>query len=203
MTKFYYICTMRFNIFKLFHFMTQVKTAILDLFRKPPLYYPRRFYYNSPDDNINTNFVFFTLGLFFTFLCALACISCAPAKTITNTHNSQHDSTNIQNQITQVFKHDSIFIRDSVYIKEITKNDTVYIQVDKIHIREKEKIKTVHDTLTHFVTVSDTITDVQIVTKEVPKRSKFLIVCTSLWWSVVLVLLTYITTKIYKRAHGL
>jgi hypothetical protein len=50
---------------------------------------------------------------------------------------------------------DSIMLRDSIYVKEVTKGDTVYVNVDKWHMQYIEK--QLHDTL--YIATHDTIPD--------------------------------------------
>lgn len=144
---------------------------------------------------------YIALYIFLLLIILFCLIGCHTVKDIQKT-DSKTDSTNVQNHSSALFLHDSVFIHDSVYITEKVRNDTVIIVKDKIHVVEKEKIKTLHDTLFQYIAVHDTLTDIQIQTKEIKKASPFLITCTCLFWLFIVFLIARIALKIYKKMHG-
>lgn len=75
----------------------------------------------------------------------LALASCSAAKHITDNHYQSHNEATYN----QTHKTDSIYIRDSIFIKE--KGDTVYKYVEKWRVRDR----IIHDTL--IVSQTDTV----------------------------------------------
>ena len=75
--------------------------------------------------------------------------------------------------------HDTIYLRDSVYVREVMKGDTVYLT--RTQYRDRWRTRLVHDT----------IRDTQMVEKVIEKPPekyvpKFYKWCTGLFWALVL-----------------
>ena len=84
--------------------------------------------------------------------------------------------------------HDTIYLRDSVYVREVLKGDTVYLT--RTQYRDRWRTRLVHDT----------IRDTQIVEKIIkqpPERyvPKFYKWCTGLLWALLLVTVIVIALK--------
>ena len=88
----------------------------------------------------------------------------------------------IQRDTTYITKHsrDSVYFRDSVWIKEYVKGDTVRIM--KYHDRWRERVMEVHDTLIQHQT--DTVYKEKRIVKEVNKPIKGFkkIKLNAFWW---------------------
>lgn len=97
-------------------------------------------------------------GAAFLFVAAIALLlllnSCSPR--IIENIRVQHDTTYVEH-----FRVDSVFRKDSVFIKE--KNDTVYQYVERI----RERYRMIHDTT--YVHQVDTVLCEHIVEKKVEK----------------------------------
>ena len=120
-------------------------------------------------------------------LCALLG-SCTTTEYVT-VEKIKHDTTYVSK-----LQHDSIWMHDSIYVKEWMNGDTVYRDVDRWHTKYIEK--QVHDTL--YQATHDTIPKPYPVIKEVEKplsrRQKmvftigiFTIIaaaCWFMWWAV-------------------
>ena len=88
--------------------------------------------------------------------------------------------------------HDTIYLRDSVYVREVLKGDTVFR--DRIAYRDRWRTRLVHDT----------IHDTQIVEKVIEKPPeryvpKFYKWCTGLFWALVAVVALCV---FFKHARG-
>ena len=88
--------------------------------------------------------------------------------------------------------HDTIYLRDSVYVREVLKGDTVYLT--RTQYRDRWRTRLVHDT----------IRDTQIVEKVIehpPDRyvPKFYKWCTIVFWCTIVVILIYIVFRFTKR----
>ena len=70
----------------------------------------------------------------------LALPSCKSLDTTTLHHTTQHYTT---------LRHtaDTVFVRDSIYIREIQKGDTIYLT--RIEYRDRWRTQLVHDTIVH------------------------------------------------------
>ena len=171
--------------------LRQIILPQTDVYRRQDYHKPN----NAQEEPPIILYIFLFALLFF---CILFCISCSSTRNIAKTRATK-DSTDIQSHATHNLYHDSIFIRDSVFIHEKTKNDTVYIEKNKIQIRYKDRLVTLHDTFTRLVTVHDTLTDIQVTTKEVKRSSPFLVTSAVLFWLLLLALVGYVGFKIYRR----
>ena len=102
----------------------------------------------------------------------------------------QHDTTYIANHV-----RDSIYFRDSIYIKEWQKGDT--IRIVEYRDRWREKVKEVHDTITRHQT--DTIAVERTIEKKVeqPIRGAKKIKIRAFWWLVAVALIGW-RKEIYK-----
>ena len=88
--------------------------------------------------------------------------------------------------------HDTIYLRDSVYVREVLKGDTVFR--DRIAYRDRWRTRLVHDT----------IHDTQIVEKVIEKPPeryvpKFYKWCTGLFWALVAAVALCV---FFKHARG-
>ena len=120
-------------------------------------------------------------------LCALFG-SCTTTEYVT-VEKVKHDTTYVSK-----LQRDSIWLHDSIYVKEWMKGDTVYRDVDRWHTKYIEK--QVHDTL--YQATHDTIPQpypvIKEVEKQLSKRQKmvftigiFTIIaaaCWFMWWAV-------------------
>lgn len=94
-------------------------------------------------------------------LLLLALVSCSP-RVITNTV-VKRDTLYVANHV-----RDSIYFRDSIYIKEQLKGDTVYIR--EYRDRWRDRIKEVHDTVVRHQT--DTVALQTTIEKKVEQPVK-------------------------------
>ena len=120
-------------------------------------------------------------------LCALLG-SCTTTEYVT-VEKIKHDTTYVSK-----LQRDSIWLHDSIYVKEWMKGDTVYRDVDRWHTKYIESIK--HDTL--YKATHDTIPQPYPVIKEVEKqlsRRQQMVMCVGVfsiigafcwfaWWAV-------------------
>ena len=88
--------------------------------------------------------------------------------------------------------HDTIYLRDSVYVREVLKGDTVYLT--RTQYRDRWRTRLMHDT----------IRDTQIVEKVIEKPPeryvpKFYKWCTGLFWALVAVVALCV---FFKHARG-
>lgn len=102
----------------------------------------------------------------------------------------QRDTTYIANHV-----RDSVYFRDSIYIKEWQKGDT--IRIVEYRDRWREKVKEVHDTITRHQT--DTIAVERTIEKKVeqPIRGAKKIKIRAFWWLVAVALIGW-RREIYK-----
>ena len=102
----------------------------------------------------------------------------------------QHDTTYIANHV-----RDSIYFRDSIYIKEQTKGDTIYIK--EYRDRWRDRVKEVHDTIIRHQI--DTIAVERTIEKKVeqPIRGAKKIKIRAFWWLVAVALIGW-RKEIYK-----
>ena len=114
----------------------------------------------------------------------LALPSCRSLDTTTvDTHHSSliaHHST------------DTVVIRDSIYIHEIQRGDTIYLT--RIELRDRWRTQLVHDTIVH----TDTI--VQVI-EHPPERyiPPFYKHCTTILWIILATSIVYIVCKTYIK----
>jgi len=122
-------------------------------------------------------------------LIALILLSSCTPRVITQIQ-VQRDTTYIANHV-----RDSVFFRDSVYIKEWQKGDT--IKIVEYRDRWREKVKEVHDTITRHQV--DTIAVERTIEKKVeqPIRGAKKIKIRAFWWLVAVALFGY-RREIYK-----
>lgn len=119
---------------------------------------------------------------------ALCLVGCSPR--IVEHIRIEHDTTDIANHV-----RDSIYFRDSIYIKEWQKGDT--IRIVEYRDRWREKVKEVHDTITRHQT--DTIAVERTIEKKVeqPIRGAKKIKIRAFWWLVAVALIGW-RKEIYK-----
>lgn len=99
-------------------------------------------------------------------LVLVCCTSCKSSGCTITESDFLHD-TIVVNRI----KHDSIHIKDSIYITEKTKGDTVYLTTDRWHTQFKECVK--HDS--KYIHLADTIVK-KVPVEVAPKKT---------WWQKV------------------
>lgn len=118
----------------------------------------------------------------------LLLVGCSPR--IVEHIRIEHDTTYIANHV-----RDSIYFRDSIYIKEQIKGDTIYIV--KYRDRWREKVKEVHDTITRHQI--DTIASETIIERKVeqPIKGAKKIKIRAFWWLVAVALIGW-RREIYK-----
>ena len=88
--------------------------------------------------------------------------------------------------------HDTIYLRDSVYVREVLKGDTVFR--DRIAYRDRWRTRLVHDT----------IHDTQIVEKVIEKPPeryvpKFYKWCTAALWAIIALAIGRVGYKAIRR----
>lgn len=82
-------------------------------------------------------------------------------------------------------------VRDSVYITEKAKDDTIYITKTVERWRTRDKIVERIDTLTNTVTLTETVT--------VTKSNKFTLGCTIALWVLVAAAIALGAVKVYRK----
>lgn len=111
--------------------------------------------------------------------------SCKSLDTTTLHHTTQHYTT-LHHTV------DTILIRDSIFIREIQKGDTVYLT--RIEYRDRWRTQLVHDTIVH----TDSI--VQVIEhppeKYIPPFYKH---CTTILWIILAAGIVYIVCKTYIK----
>ena len=115
----------------------------------------------------------------------LALPSCKSLDTTTQHHTTQHYTT-LHNSV------DTIVVRDSIFIREIQKGDTVYLT--RIEYRDRWRTQLVHDTIVH----TDTI--VQVI-EHPPERyiPPFYKHCTIILFIILAAGIVYIVCKTYIK----
>ena len=123
-----------------------------------------------------------------TGVVALSLVGCSPR--IVEHIRIERDTTYIANHV-----RDSIYFRDSIYIKEWQKGDT--IKIVEYRDRWRERYKEVHDTITRHQI--DTIAVERTIEKKVeqPIRGAKKIKIRAFWWLVAVALIGY-RREIYK-----
>ena len=111
--------------------------------------------------------------------------SCKSLDTTTLHHTTQHYTT-LHHAV------DTVVIRDSIFIREIQKGDTVYLT--RIEYRDRWRTQLVHDTIAH----TDTI--VQVI-EHPPERyiPPFYKHCTTILWIILAAGIVYIVCKTYIK----
>lgn len=111
--------------------------------------------------------------------------SCSSTKIV------EYEKLNVDSSITKMASVDTIYLHDSIYIRERQKGDTVYR--DRIEYRDRWRMRLVHDT----VIKTDSI--VQVI-EHPPERyiPPFYKRCTLLFWSVIGLFFLYIVLRITK-----
>ena len=123
------------------------------------------------------------LYLFF-IVCLASCKSLEPT---TQYHATQHYTT-LHNTV------DTMFIRDSIFIREVQKDDTIYLT--RVEWRDRWRTRIVHDTIIH----TDSI--VQVIDhpprKYIPPFYKH---CTVILWIILAAGVVYIVGKWYIKSR--
>lgn len=116
-------------------------------------------------------------------------------RTIQQTTDQYHQKDSVR--VEYVTKLDSIYLyeKDSIWIKE--KGDTIF--VDKWHLRYKDKIVEVRDSIYIDRLQIDSIS----VAMEVPVRyvPKFYKGCTWAFWIILVLVLLWIVWKLFKKFY--
>lgn len=116
-------------------------------------------------------------------------------RTIQQTTDQYHQKDSVR--VEYVTKLDSIYLyeKDSVWIKE--KGDTIF--VDKWHLRYKDKIVEVRDSIYIDRLQIDSIS----VEREIPVRyvPTFYKGCTWAFWIILVLVLAWIAWKLFKRFY--
>jgi hypothetical protein len=115
----------------------------------------------------------------------LALPSCRSLETATLHHTTQHYTT-LHNSV------DTVIVRDSIFVREIQKEDTGYLT--HIVFRDRWRTQIVHDTVAH----TDSI--VQII-EPPPERyiPPFYKHCTTILWIILAAGIVYIVCKTYIK----
>jgi hypothetical protein len=91
-----------------------------------------------------------------------------------------------------IHTHDTVIVRDSIFIREIQQGDTVYLT--RIEFRDRWRTQLVHDTIVH----TDSI--VQVIEhppeKYIPPFYKY---CTTILWIILAAGIVYIVCKTYIK----
>lgn len=111
-------------------------------------------------EDVKTDLTVLIATLVIIALMGLLLSSCRATKVVT-VERVRTDTTYITKQ-----QRDSIFLRDSIYLHEWTKADTVYLLQEKYHTKYIEKIT--HDTI--YQSRVDSIPVPYEVIKEVPRK---------------------------------
>jgi hypothetical protein len=112
-------------------------------------------------------------------------VSCKSVEAVTSdAHNSS--------LITHSSHHDTVVLRDSVFVREVMKGDTVYLT--RTEYRDRWRVRLVHDTIhdTQYV---------ERVVEHPPERyvPKFYKWCTVALWAVLGVLVVVVVLKVRLR----
>lgn len=95
-----------------------------------------------------------------------------------------------------IITRDSLWLHDSIYVKEISKGDTVFLNIEKWHTKYKETF--IHDTL--YQSKTDTIPVPYPVTKYVEKElSWWQQTCMYIAYAVIALLVIFFGWKIVKN----
>ena len=115
----------------------------------------------------------------------LALPSCKSLDTTTLHHTTQHYTT-LHHTV------DTVVVRDSVFIREIQKGDTIYLT--RIEYRDRWRTQLIHDTIVH----TDSI--VQVI-EPPPERyiPPFYKHCTTILWIILAAGIVYIVCKTYIK----
>ena len=118
------------------------------------------------------------LSSLFLFFLLVSCKTLNP----TTLHNATQHHTTLHNVV------DTIVLRDSIYIREFIKGDTVYLT--RTEFRDRWRTQIVHDT----VLKTDSIVEVI----EHPPREvipPFYKRCTAIFWTLMALLLLYVIVR--------
>ena len=126
-------------------------------------------------------------------ICFVSCKSTSGVESVTSKVEKQ-DSTAWFSMIQSV---DTIYLRDSIYIREIQRGDTIYLT--RTEWRDRWRIREVHDTIhdTQYVTQTEYIDRLvqQPLERYVPKFYKW---CTVLFCILIILFIFSIFIRIYK-----
>ena len=103
---------------------------------------------NEYDNNDQFDLGHLLLIALVTFLVCLMMASCKTPCKITESRDVLHDTTYITHTM-----HDSIYLRDSIWVETFTKGDTIYRNKNVTKIEYRDRLKT--DTL--YKTKTDTV----------------------------------------------
>ena len=97
-------------------------------------------------------------------------------------HAVQNDST--KNYIQKNHEIDTIFVRDSIFVKEYLRGDTVYLT--RTEYRDRWRTRVVHDTVQHTEYVDRVVE--KTPERYIPKFHKW---CTGLFLAISILLISY------------
>ena len=123
--------------------------------------------------------------------CALvvACVSCKSHSVVQRGSTVVQDSSRSFNVASAV---DTVLLRDSIYIREVQRGDTVYR--DRVEYRDRWRVRLVHDTVHDTQYITKTIEHPP--EKYVPKFYKW---CTIALWAIGLSVIGYRLLRLYLR----
>ena len=98
-------------------------------------------------------------------------------------HAVQNDST--KNYIQKNHEIDTIFVRDSIFVKEYLRGDTVYLT--RTEYRDRWRVRMVHDTVRDTQYVTEVIEDPPV--RYVPKFHKW---STAILWLIIIAYIAYL-----------
>ena len=98
-------------------------------------------------------------------------------------HAVQNDST--KNYIQKNHEIDTIFVRDSIFVKEYLRGDTVYLT--RTEYRDRWRVRMVHDTVRDTQYVTEVIEHPPV--RYVPKFHKW---STAILWLIIIAYIAYL-----------
>ena len=118
---------------------------------------------------------------------SVSCKSVESLPQITRMDTDKHESHVLQ-------RVDTIYLHDSVYVREVMRGDTVYLT--RTEWRDRWRTRLVHDTVRHTEYVDRVVE--KPPERYVPKFHKW---CTGLFWVIVVGVILYYVLKIVIRFY--
>ena len=114
----------------------------------------------------------------------LVSVSCKSVEAVTS--DTHHSSL-----IAHSSHHDTVVLRDSIFVREVQRGDTIYLT--RVKYRDRWRTRLVHDTVRHTEYVDR-------VVEKPPERyvPKFYKHCTIYFWCIVVLFLIYIVFRLTK-----
>lgn len=119
---------------------------------------------------------------------SVSCKSVESFPQITRMDTDKHESHVLQ-------RVDTIYLHDSVYVREVMRGDTVYLT--RTEWRDRWRTRLVHDTVRHTEYVDRVVE--KPPERYVPKFHKW---CTGLFWTIVAIFILYIAFRIAIRIYA-